>query len=234
MATKLKIPIVKEGDFQKVIGEAFSKKRHVSYLKKVLKDFEQYKEVFNQVFTPENSSEKIYLLRFNYVGKHPLWRDIAIYGWQTLCSLVEILIESMGWENDHMHGFSLKKFENKSLYRYNDFSIYAPGWDDDPFPTFKTNEIMITNIDWIKYPKWNFIFDFGDSHEFNVEMKLFNPKSIDKNLCQALPVCIDQRGISPIQYPAEDDPDEWEFDPRCPHCNDIKNKVKSDLLHQNI
>lgn len=232
MATKQKIPIVKEGDFQKVIGEAFSKKRHVSYLKKVLKDFELYKKTFDQVFASDNSSDEIYLFRFKYVDKHLLWRDIAIYGWQTLCNLAETLIESLGWDNDHMHGFSLKKYENKPLNRYNNFSIYSPGWEDDPHPTFKTNEIEIANIDWTKYPKWNFVFDFGDSHEFDVEIKPFNPKSIDKDWCQALPLCIDQRGVAPIQYPPCDDPDEWEFDPRCPHCNDIKNKVKSDLLRE--
>lgn len=82
--------------------------------------------------------------------------------------------------------------------------MYAPHWEDDPFPTYKTNEILISNIDYSKYPKWNFVFDFGVGHEFNIELKRIDEKLKEKDFDRPLPACIDQRGVAPVQYPDYD------------------------------
>ena len=217
-----KLPVIEEGDFREVIGTAFKEKRHVSYLKKVLIDFEEYKKVFSQVFTTENPLQVVYIFRFHYIDKRPVWRDIAILGKQTLSNLAETVIDWMDWDNDHMHAFSLKKLHEKSLSRYTEFSLYAPGWEDDPYPTFKTNKIKVADIDWQKYPKWNFVFDFGASYEFDVELRKIETKLTGKDFDEPLPACIDQRGVAPLQYPEYDDPKEWKFDENCPYCQALK------------
>ena len=49
--------------------------------------------------------------------------------------------------------------------------FFAPGWEDDPHPTYKTDEISIQDVDYNKLPKLDFIFDFGDGHRFDIEFK---------------------------------------------------------------
>jgi hypothetical protein len=198
--TKRKTPAVKDGDFYQVIDEAMAQNRYEDYLKQVLVDYEEYKKVFAHVLPAQNSLQAVYIFRFKYTRKL-LWREIAIFGHQTLLDLAETLIAWMNFANDHMHGFSLKTLANKPLLRYNKFSIYAPYWEDDPYPTLKTNEVRIADVDWQNYPKWNFIFDFGDGHEFDLELRkiIENPSKFKSDLL--LPTCIDQRGVAPLQYP---------------------------------
>lgn len=194
-----KIPKVKEGDFYEVINGAIKENRHKEYLLKVLDDFKRYKQVFSEAFTDKNSFSSIYTFHVTYINKHPVWRDIIIKGNQTFCDLAETIIEWMGWDNDHMHGFSIKKVSEEPQHRFTEFSMYAPGWEDDPYPTYKTNEIKIADIDSKKNPKWGFVFDFGDCHEFDVELRKVEEKI--KDLIEPLPTCVDQRGVAPIQYP---------------------------------
>jgi len=101
------IPKIEEGDFQKVIKKAMSESRHVDYLEEVLKKYDEYKKAFEQVFTVKNDPDLVYRFRANYLLKKPVSRDIEILGIQTFNDFVEELLFSMGWENDHMHGFDL-------------------------------------------------------------------------------------------------------------------------------
>lgn len=197
-------PKIQEGDFKEVIGKAISEGRHKSYLKKVLKDYSEYQRVFLESFSDKNPLKAIYIFRATYTRKHPVWREFAIFGYDTFCDLADAIIESMGWANDHMHGFSIKKINGKIQNRYSEFSMYTPHWEDDPFPTYKTDEILISDIDYIKHPKWNFVFDFGVGHEFDIELKRIDEKLKEKDFDRPFPVCTDQRGMAPVQYPDYD------------------------------
>jgi hypothetical protein len=201
----INFPKIKIGDFYETIDKVIKEGRHVSYLKKVIKDFEEYQRVFLESFSDKNPPEAIYVFRVNYIDKHPVWREVAILGSQTFCDLALEIIHSMEWGNDHMHGFSMKKIDGKTQNRYSEFSMYAPGWEDDPFPTYKTDKIKITDIDYTKHPKWNFVFDFGEGHEFDVELKKIDLKLKEKDFDRELPACIDQRGVAPNQYPDDYD-----------------------------
>lgn len=200
--SKRKSPQIQEGDFRKVINKAFKENRHKEYLKKVLEDYKKYQQVFSDVFTDKNPLDAIYIFRANYLYvKHPVWREIATLGRHTFCDLAESIIEWMGWDNDHMHSFSIKKVSGEPQHPYTPFSIYAPGWEDDPHPTYKTNQVRIADVDYKKHPKWGFVFDFGAGHEFDIELKKIDQKVKVKDFGEPLPTCIDQRGVAPIQYP---------------------------------
>lgn len=193
-------PYIHEGDFSQVIHQAITEGRHVDYLKQVLKDYEDYKRQFDANFTDQNSSNAIYKFRATYLRKL-LWRDIEILGRQKFSLLAEAIIDSMGWVNDHMHGFSFPEPDAKNRRFYSlRYTFYAPYWEDDPHPTFKSNEISICDIDYTKQPKLRFIFDFGDGHEFDVELKKIQ-KVETKGSSRSFPHVVDQRGIAPMQYP---------------------------------
>lgn len=205
MSIKRKLPQIQEGDFQKVIKQAIKANRHKDYLMKVLADYDQYQQVFRDAFTDKNPLNAVYIFRATYQNKKSVWREIAIRGNQTFCKLAETIIEWMGWDNDHMHGFSMKQVNGKPEQRYTQFSMYAPGWEDDPHPTFKTDQIRIADINYQKHPKWGFVFDFGDGHEFDIELKKINDKAKKRDFDEPLPTCIDQRGVGPLQYPPLDE-----------------------------
>jgi len=130
----------------------------------------------------------------------------------------------MEWDNDHMHGFSMKKVFGKNQNPYSRFSMYSPGWEDDPHPTYKTDEVKIADINYKKNPQLYFVFDFGDGHEFNIELKKIEENMKIKDFEEPLPTCVDQRGVAPIQYPnyEEEGNSPCKLDDNCPLCQELK------------
>jgi hypothetical protein len=104
-----------------------------------------------------------------------------------------------------MHGFTFPGIEKKpsGTIKYEPttrLEFFAPGWEDDPFPTYKSNQIKICQIDYQKHPVLDFIFDFGDCHEFRIFYKgERTTRPMEKKT--KFPVIIDQRGVAPEQYP---------------------------------
>jgi len=196
-----KTPKIQEGDFFKVINQAIAENRHTSYLKQVIKDYEEYKNKFESNFSKNNPADSTYVFRANYLLKKPVWRDIEIHGKQTFEILADILIYSMGWLNDHCHGFDLPEHDSNNKRSFPmKYTFYNDGWEDDPHPTFKSNQIRICDIDYKKNPKLRFMFDFGDGHEFDIELKRSRDMTA-KESKKHFPQIIDQRGTAPKQYP---------------------------------
>jgi len=189
-------------DFEKTIEKCLENKEymHKSELKQIKKDFEKYVGVMQDAFTDKQELFNIYTFRVQYkFSKKTVWRDIECLGRNNFCELAEYILLAMDWENDHMHGFSLMKVNGKAQQPYTEFSIYAPGWEDDQYPSFKTDKIMICQLDYAKHPKLNFVFDFGDGFEFFIIFK-GQRKARQKELQQEFPMLVDQRGVSPPQY----------------------------------
>ena len=213
-----KLPKIIKDDFLEMINQQIENGNNVGYLKQVLVDFNQYQEAFDKAFSLENSHKKIYTFRANYKNKKPVWRDIEVYGNQYFVDFAEEIIFSMDWDNDHMHGFSLYE-KGKYIFGQDSHFFYAPFWEDDPFPTYKTSQIKICHIDYAKYPHLGFIFDFGDGHEFDIQFKGIRDKKSDEYV-DDFPVLVDQRGVAPEQYPPVDD-DSF-FDDDCLLCRAMR------------
>jgi len=199
------MPKIEEGDFYKNINAAIAEKRHVPYLKEVIKKYEEYKKVFEENFTDKNPREAIYKFRVTYLLKKPVWRDIEIIGKQDFYDLADEIIFSMNWENDHMHGFDLKSPRREdTMMTGSSITFFAPEWEDNPHPTYKTHQVLIADLDYAKQPKLKFMFDYGDGHEFDVEFK--GTRALNKNEKETdFPQLIDQRGVAPEQYPDWDE-----------------------------
>lgn len=227
---QIKIPKIIEGDFHEIINEAINKGRHVDYLKNALKEYAQYKKVFEQALTDKNAPNQVYLFRVIYLNKRQVWRDIAVLGSQTFEDLAEAIIDSMDWDNDHMHGFSFPEKQKKGYFYYTPFTFFADGWEDDPYPTYKSNQILVCNINYEINPKLIFEFDFGDSHMFEIHFKGMRESQKGENI-KTLPKVLDQRGVTPEQYPPleedleheEHENKDW-FHADCKSCLDLKNQ----------
>lgn len=197
-------PTIREENFQESIEKAISKGRHVDDLTDVLKKYKDYQNVFENSFAAKNSKNAIYLFHVVYLRKENVWREIEISGSHYFKALAKTIIKSMMWDNDHMHGFALPVSSGKPDHFFTSpYAFYGPEWEDDPYPTYKSNDIRIADLDYQKYSKLNFIFDFGDDHEFIIEYK-GNRERVKKDKNITFPQVIDQRGVAPEQYPVFD------------------------------
>jgi len=202
---KIKLPQINEGDFRKQINTAFRAKRHVDYLKLVLENYEWYKREFAKIFTTANKCSAVYEFLVVYPDKKGLRRTVEVLGRHTFDRFARTIIKSMGWQNDHMHGFIIPgifkprsgQFEFEAETK---LEFFAPYWEDDPFPTYKSDQIKVCQIDYGKHPNLDFIFDFGDCHEFKITFKsvrdYFGPDEKVK-----FPYISHYNGIPPDQYP---------------------------------
>lgn len=203
-------PKINEGDFWKVINSAIKEGRHVDYLEKVKKDYEKYSKFFESIFTEKNPKEGIYIFKVTYLLKKNVWREFEILGNFTFTDLAEAIIESMNWDNDHMHGFEIPDHDPKADRRFpSPYEFYHEDFEDDPHPYFKTCQIKICDIDYKKVPKMEFMFDYGDGHRFDVEFKGVREVK-DSSKWNEFPVLVDQRGVAPEQYPMWDEEEDDE------------------------
>lgn len=197
-------PKIKEENFKESINSAIAQGRHVDYLKNVLDNYEWYQSQFANVFV-NGEPLAVYIFRAAYERKPKLWREIEILGSQTFEKLAKTIVSAMKWQYDHMHGFTIPGIEKKPSGKMpyepiTRLDFFAPHWEDDPFPTYKSNEIKICQIDYQKNPTLDFIFDFGDCHEFQISYKGMRPlKSSEAKT--SFPAVINKAGIAPKQYP---------------------------------
>lgn len=198
------VPMIEdEDDFKESINIAIDRGDHVEYLRRVLENYEWYKREFAKVFL-DGDPNAIYRFRVTYDLKKGVWREIEIRGGQTFEELARAIVSAMGWDYDHMHGFTIPgivkkpsagvQFEGPTRIEF-----FAPHWEDDPFPTYKSDQIRICQIDHANHPVIDFIFDFGDGHEFTLAYQgIRSAEAGDKKT--KFPVIVDQKGIAPKQY----------------------------------
>ena len=131
-------------------------------------------------------------------------REVEILGRQTFEELARHIILSMGWAYDHMHGFELvgKKRLADPLFTASSLALFANGWEDDPHPTYKTDEIHISDIGYDVQPKFEFTFDYGDGHTFLITSTGYSKIHPDDDGSE-FPRLMSSSGRAPEQYPPQ-------------------------------
>jgi len=198
--------------FKKTMNDLIKEDKHADYFKEVLKQFSYYQKTFSAIFLPNARKyypkDFVYLFRALYMGmgggsKEVLaLRDIEITGNKTFYDLAKHIIVSMGWINDHMHGFELtgKKTLPDPLCTGSVLGMFAYGWEEDPHPFFNTDEIQIADVDYSKQSIFDFTFDYGDGHTFKIQY-LGHDKMSRQDSDGDFPRLVASSGVSPEQYP---------------------------------
>lgn len=194
-------PQIRNKEFEALAKKMIAEGNHADYMNGALKEYQSYLQFMDNAFLNE-ADNLIYTIRATYRREKRLWREINIHGRQTLADLASCIIESMDWVEDHLHGFWFPDERRNRIYGM--YGMYHEHMEDDPHPIFKTQDIPISQIDWRKYPTMGFVFDFGDGHEFDITLK---QSSVETSKAKRRPVArlIDQRGVAPEQYPANDE-----------------------------
>jgi hypothetical protein len=115
-----------------------------------------------------------------------IWRRIAIDAGQTLDALAWAILGSVEFDSDHLYQFSYQT-------RYGSLQeVNHPYMDEGPF----TSEMRVGDVLMRAGQTMTFLFDFGDSWEFDVTLEQVDPDRVTEKS-----VVLESHGKSPEQYP---------------------------------
>jgi hypothetical protein len=144
--------------------------------------------IFKRLST--NPVRNVYQLKVTLMGSRPpIWRRILVPGYVTLATLHDILQETMGWYDCHMHDFSCKgiRFALPSEYD-GDFG----GFSAEDERKVRLNEVLTRPRSSMRYQ-----YDFGDSWDHKIVVE----KILDTDpRCDGRAICL----IGKLNCPPED------------------------------
>jgi hypothetical protein len=119
-----------------------------------------------------------------------VWRLIAIPADETLEDLVQWILDSVNFDNDHLYEF---KFRNRLGALE---SAYHPYMDEGP----STDEVPIGSLPLEPGQTMDLTYDFGDNWKFKIKLERIDPPDGKKKGARIL----EKHGKSPEQYPDSD------------------------------
>ena len=128
------------------------------------------------------------------VSLHNIWRRIAISSELTLWDLSQLILQSVDFDSDHLDMFSYKNPLGRSV------QAVHPYMDDSP----TTEEVKIGELPLVEGSMMEYVFDFGDHWEFQVQLEEINRDDLRPDFG----AIIASKGKAPEQYPDYDDYDE--------------------------
>jgi hypothetical protein len=144
---------------------------------------------------------KTFVLRVNHRALPRVWRDVEIAADQTLEDLHLIIQQAFDWADDHLYSF----FMNGQVY--DQASEIGSPWSET---SKHTHQVTIDSLDLTARSRFLYYFDYGDSHEFDVQVKQINPAAPKGTY----PRLVTQHGQAPPQYPdIDEETGEMEWDP---------------------
>lgn len=192
--------------FYSEINEAIARGKYVDQLQRFVREYDDYRAVMEPLFSKfYNPGENIYAFKVAYQWERIVTRMIEIHGKQNFNQLAKMIIKSMGWQNDHLHGFYLDKVEGKNPHEVrHKYSWFSPYWEDEPHPLIHTDKVKISYFAWEKHHKIHMTFDYGDDHNFDIE--LVGKRSRVRHEKQTMfPRVIEEKGRARAQYPEIDE-----------------------------
>lgn len=147
-------------------------------------------------------TQKTIIFQVNYLGRcgcgfsRRVERKIELKETQTLDDLHEAIIyKAFNWEDPHMYSFH---FDNIP-YSENRKMEYSCDPEEDVLGSEKPNstKTKLKDLNFKKEQKVLFVFDFGDDHQFGINIEGFGEAEKDKKY----PCILEEKGKSPKQYP---------------------------------
>ncbi|UKP01023.1 plasmid pRiA4b ORF-3 family protein [Nostoc sp. UHCC 0870] len=149
----------------------------------------------NLAITAQYPQQGIYIFKVN-LGK--IWRRIAIPHDYSLYDLSSTILESVNFDDDHLHEFSYK-----SRFGWTG-RVSHPSGCEPPF----SNEYLIEDLSlYLKVGQTiNYLFDYGDSWQFKLHLESIEPDNVEIKE----PTILNSYGTAPEQYPSWDEDEEWD------------------------
>ena len=140
----------------------------------------------------QKGEARTFICRVKHKDFPKVWRDIEIADDQTLEDLHLIIQEAFEWDDDHLYSFFMsgKAWDGRT-------EIGAPWAETDQH----THQVEIGSLDLQPARKFLYLFDYGDGHEFDVEVMAVNSAAPSG----AYPRIVGEKGKAPPQYPDFDE-----------------------------
>lgn len=130
-----------------------------------------------------------FTVKVTYRGDPDAWFVIELRADQTLDHLHAAILDAVDFDSDHLYSFYLS----------------GRAWDEDTeYAPQKARYSSRTHLSELRLrlkQRWLYLFDYGDQHEFDVQLIAANPDQPRG----AYPRLIEQHGQMPPQYPGEED-----------------------------
>ncbi len=130
----------------------------------------------------------VYAFKAKFERAKRIYRTIELRSEQTLEGLHFAIQSAIGWDADHLYTFYMNGARNDRRY------AYACPYEDDNPPW--TDEAIIGELGLVKKHKFLYYFDYGDDHEFEIEVVAIKPQADEGKY----PRVVDSKGEAPEQY----------------------------------
>jgi transposase len=145
-------------------------------------------------------TSQILTLRIQYRGRYPRdsefrypnwYRDFEIADKTTLEQLAAIILQILGWSEDHLYEFKIKNCCYVNFGNDDDYIVDAK----EPCVSCA---IPMHLIDFTRGDSFEFIFDFGELHTFRLTVAAIYPVTLKHS---SIPRVLSCRGKDILQYP---------------------------------
>lgn len=176
-----------------------------------------------------NGPQSAYVLRVSVRDIKPqIWRKLTVPDDYTLADLHDILQAAFGWDNCHLHSFTIDSTEYRPMVS----EMAGMGFDDDD-DAADEGSVCLYELDLQPKQKFAYLYDFGDSWEHVITVSQIIPLDAE-NTDMSRPRCLGGKRAGPpedsggpwgyenmfeiLQNPAHEEYDyisEWigDFDP---------------------
>jgi hypothetical protein len=134
----------------------------------------------------------VYVLRVGIANITPrIWRSLSVPGDYTLGDLHEILQIAFGWEEEHLHSFTVNGVE------------YGRPLDDDmgfgdDFDTIDEDTVSLYDLRLGPKQKFSYLYDFGDSWTHEITVSKITPLD-DEDGEPERPRCLGGKRAGPLE-----------------------------------
>lgn len=112
----------------------------------------------------------------------PIWRRVQVFSDSTFAEFSDVILEAMGWDNSHMHGFIIKNIttgkKDTIVQSYEDKETYDDEKDEDI--------VTLDEYFSLKNKKARYVQDYGDNWRHDIVLE----KILGEDPNQDYPRCI--------------------------------------------
>ncbi|MDR1411992.1 MAG: plasmid pRiA4b ORF-3 family protein, partial [Spirochaetaceae bacterium] len=141
--------------------------------------------------TPPEQPRQIYVLRASIAEIRPqIWRKLSVPGGCTLGDLHWILQAAFGWDNDHMHSFTV----NSEEYGMTG-SDFGSG---DDYDVTDEDDVCLDDLELQPKQKFTYLYDFGDSWKHDISVSQIVPGGLEDKGTER-PRCLGGQRAGPLE-----------------------------------
>ncbi|MCP4538129.1 MAG: plasmid pRiA4b ORF-3 family protein [Chloroflexi bacterium] len=129
--------------------------------------------------------------KVTYLDNPDVWRTIEIAENQTLDDLHYAILSAVDFDTDHLYSFYM------SGRAWDDSTEYASPHADGP----SAAKVKIGDLNLRMKQRFMYLFDYGDEHQFEIQLTDINPDAPKKDYPQVVEI----HGKNPVQYSGWED-----------------------------